>query len=99
MHYDAVGARVDQVPIEPYLILRALDRKAQGESARFGPASFPQVDFGETLLVPTPEEGGDGTASNEFALKKHSKMRGASGTMSQREEALKKRGSALTTDN
>ncbi|HXU29236.1 MAG TPA: hypothetical protein VN851_01550, partial [Thermoanaerobaculia bacterium] len=95
--YDAVGARVDQVPIHPHMILKALDAKRKGGVARFGPKSFPEVDFGETLIVPTPAQGGDGTAINELRSKLRSGMRGAqTGTMSTRDEALAQK-KALTT--
>ena len=62
--YDAVGVRVDQVPVSPEKILRALQAKAAGKPARSGPAEFPHIDWPETLLVPPPWEGGDGRASN-----------------------------------
>jgi 4-hydroxybenzoyl-CoA reductase subunit alpha len=97
--YDAVGVRIDQVPIEPSMVLKALAAKASGEIGRYGPPPFPEIDFGPTLLVPTPEEGGDGTATNDFSSKKKSKMRGATGTMSSRKDALKSKGSSLTTEN
>jgi 4-hydroxybenzoyl-CoA reductase subunit alpha len=97
--YDAVGVRVDQVPIHPHMILKGLQAKAQGAPARFGPKAFPEIDFGETLLVPTPDEGGDGTAINDYREKLRSGMRSSAGTMMTREEALqKKRLAALTTD-
>ena len=96
--WDAVGARVDQVPIHPHMILKALQAGAKGGDARFGPRKFPDFDFGETLLVPTPEQGGDGTAINDYKEKLRSGMRSASGTMMSREEALrKKKLAALTT--
>ena len=63
--YDAVGVRVDQIPVHPHMVLRALDAKAKGKGGRFGPAPFPDVDFGERLHVATPAEGGDGRADNE----------------------------------
>ncbi len=63
--YDAVGVRVDQVPITPEKILRALQAKAAGKPARSGPASFPDIAWPETLHVRPPWEGGDGRASNE----------------------------------
>jgi 4-hydroxybenzoyl-CoA reductase subunit alpha len=63
--YDAVGVRIDQVPITPEKILRALRAKAGGKPARFGPAEFPSIDWPEPLLVAPPWEGGDGRASNE----------------------------------
>jgi len=95
--YDAVGVRVDQVPIHPHMVLRAMDAKANGQEPRFGPRSFPDVDFGENLMVPTPEQGGDGTAINDYKEKLRAGMRSASGTMMSREEALKKGKAALTT--
>ena len=39
--YDAVGVRIDEVPVTPEKILKALDDKAKGKPARFGPARFP----------------------------------------------------------
>ncbi len=100
--YDAVGVRVDQVPIHPHMVLKALEAKAKGQPARYGPSRFPDVDFGETLLVPTPEQGGDGRAINEFKEKLRHGMRssvaGETGTMEDRERALRKRDlGALTT--
>jgi 4-hydroxybenzoyl-CoA reductase subunit alpha len=63
--YDAVGVRVDQIPVTPEKILRALQAKAAGKPARSGPASFPDIAWPEALLVAPPKEGGDGRASNE----------------------------------
>jgi 4-hydroxybenzoyl-CoA reductase subunit alpha len=65
--YDAVGVRVDQIPITPEKILRALQAKAAGKPARSGPAAFPEIAWPEPLLVTPPQEGGDGRASNEPA--------------------------------
>ena len=62
--YDAVGVRVDQIPVSPERILRALQAKAAGKPARSGPAEFPRIDWPEPLLVPPPWEGGDGRAVN-----------------------------------
>ena len=86
--FDAVGARVDQVPIHPHMILAALRNGQRTGTARFGPAAFPDVDFGETMVVPTPAEGGDGKAITEYKQKLRGGMRGATGTMTTREEAL-----------
>ncbi len=63
--YDAVGVRVDQIPVTPDKILRALKAKAAGKPARSGPDAFPEIAWPETLLVAPPWEGGDGRASNE----------------------------------
>ncbi|MEE8138067.1 MAG: molybdopterin cofactor-binding domain-containing protein, partial [Thermoanaerobaculia bacterium] len=96
--YDAVGVRIDQVPIHPHMIMKALGAKAKGETGRYGPKAFPEVDFGETLIVPTPDEGGDGKAINDYRSALRSKMRSAAGTMTTREEALRAKKSALTTE-
>jgi len=87
--FDAVGARVDQVPIHPHMILAALRNGERTGVARYGPKSFPTADFGETLVVPTPAEGGDGKAINEYKRKLRSGMRAATGTMTTKEEALR----------
>ncbi len=63
--YDAVGVRVDQIPVTPERILRALQAKAAGKPARSGPAAFPDIAWPTALLVAPPWEGGDGRASNE----------------------------------
>ena len=63
--YDAVGVRVDQIPVTPDRILRALRAKAGGKPARSGPESFPAIAWPEALLVAPPWEGGDGRASNQ----------------------------------
>lgn len=67
--FDAVGVRIDEVPITPEKILRALVAKAAGKPARYGPTAFPPVPYPEPLLVTPPWEGGDGRASNEPAKK------------------------------
>ncbi len=43
--YDAVGVRVDEVPITPEKIFAALARKSRGVSPRVGPARLPDVAF------------------------------------------------------
>ncbi|MGE3191044.1 MAG: molybdopterin cofactor-binding domain-containing protein, partial [Vicinamibacterales bacterium] len=63
--YDAVGVRVDEIPVTPEKVLKALQAKAQGKPARYGPTSFPAVHWPEPLLVTPPWEGGDGRASND----------------------------------
>jgi len=62
--YDAVGVRIDEVPITPEKILKALEAKAAGKPARFGPTSFPDVPWpSEPIEVPPPWKGGDGRAA------------------------------------
>jgi 4-hydroxybenzoyl-CoA reductase subunit alpha len=96
--YDAVGVRVDQVPIHPHMVLEGLRKAEKGQVPRFGPERFPAVDYGETLVVPTPAQGGDGKAINEFKGELRRGMRSATGTMSEREEALARgKNAALTT--
>ena len=58
--YDAVGVRIDEVPITPDKVLRALERKSKGETPRVGPEHFPAVPYPKPLVVPPPWEGGDG---------------------------------------
>jgi 4-hydroxybenzoyl-CoA reductase subunit alpha len=62
--YDAVGVRIDEVPITPEKIVKALQAKAAGKPPRYGPTRFPDVPWPETLQVPPPWEGGDGRAIN-----------------------------------
>ncbi len=62
--YDAIGVRIDELPITPDKVLAALEKKARGETARVGPASFPDVPYPEPMLVPPPWEGGDGDSVN-----------------------------------
>ena len=67
--YDAVGVRIDEVPITPEKIMRALAEKKAAREPRFGPASFPRVEWPEALRVPPPWEGGDGNATNDVPRK------------------------------
>ncbi len=71
--YDAVGVRIDEVPITPEKIMKALAEKRAGRDPRYGPSHFPQVDWPEALSVPPPWEGGDGNAVND--VPRHSKRR------------------------
>jgi 4-hydroxybenzoyl-CoA reductase subunit alpha len=72
--YDAVGVRIDETPITPEKILKALDDKAKGKPARFGPGPFPEIAYPEPMLVPTPWEGGDGNAVNDPERKRSAKL-------------------------
>ncbi len=65
--YDAVGVRIDSIPVTPEKILRALEAKAAGKPARSGPTTFPDIPWPETLHVTPPWAGGDGRAANEPA--------------------------------
>jgi CO/xanthine dehydrogenase Mo-binding subunit len=63
--YDAVGVRIDEVPITPEKIMKALAEKRAGRAPRFGPSHFPSIPWPEALRVPPPWEGGDGHAVND----------------------------------
>ncbi len=58
--FDAVGVRVDEVPVTPEKVLKALKEKAKGGEGRYGPARFPEIPWPEPIRVPTPWEGGNG---------------------------------------
>src|SRR5207244_12554889 len=60
--YDAVGVRIDEVPITPEEVSKALRRKEKGEEPRFGPLGFPDLPWPEPTRVAPPWEGGDGRA-------------------------------------
>jgi 4-hydroxybenzoyl-CoA reductase alpha subunit len=62
--HDAVGVRVDEIPVTPEKVLAALEAKAAGKAARFGPTRFPEIPYPAPMRVPTPEEGGDGRSSD-----------------------------------
>jgi hypothetical protein len=63
--FDAVGVRVDEVPITPEKVLKALKDKAKGGAGRFGPARFPDIPWPASTVVPPPWEGGDGRAAGD----------------------------------
>src|SRR3954467_3180581 len=54
--FDAVGVRIDEIPITPDKVLRALHEKDR----RVGPTSFPAVPYPAPTFVLPPWEGGDG---------------------------------------
>jgi 4-hydroxybenzoyl-CoA reductase subunit alpha len=66
--YDAVGVRIDEVPITPEKVLKALREKAKGRDGRYGPDSVPAVEWPEPLRVLTPAEGGDGREMPRVAV-------------------------------
>jgi 4-hydroxybenzoyl-CoA reductase alpha subunit len=66
--YNAVGVRIDEVPITPEKVLRALKDKARGRTGRFGPAAVPVVEWPDPLKVLTPAEGGDGSEMPRVAV-------------------------------
>jgi 4-hydroxybenzoyl-CoA reductase alpha subunit len=66
--YNAVGVRIDEVPITPEKVLRALKDKSRGRTGRFGPAAVPSVTWPDPLKVLTPAEGGDGSEMPHVAV-------------------------------
>jgi 4-hydroxybenzoyl-CoA reductase alpha subunit len=63
--YAAVGVRIDEIPITPDKVLRALEKKAKGEAPRVGPERFPAVPYPQPTFVLPPWEGGDGNETKE----------------------------------
>jgi 4-hydroxybenzoyl-CoA reductase alpha subunit len=63
--FDAVGVRVDEIPVTPEKVLKALKKKGKGEEGRVGPVSFPEIPWPEATRVPPPWEGGDGKAIDQ----------------------------------
>ncbi len=63
--FDAVGVRIDELPITPEKVLRALELKKSGKNPRVGPESFPAVPYPKPIFVLPPWEGGDGKESKK----------------------------------
>src|SRR4051812_48439288 len=61
--YDALGVRIDEIPITPDKVLRALQQKDK----RIGPESFPAVPYPEPTFVLPPWEDGDGKETKRDA--------------------------------
>lgn len=78
--YDAVRVRVDEVPITPDKVLKALRAKAQGKEGRHGPTRVPDVAFPPPVVVPPPWEGGDGRAVSGEAERRARRGRKGVGT-------------------
>ncbi|MEO8435259.1 MAG: molybdopterin cofactor-binding domain-containing protein [Pyrinomonadaceae bacterium] len=66
--YDAVGVRIDEVPITPEKVLKALRDKARGRDGRYGPDTIPSLEWPEPQRVLTPAEGGDGREMPRVAV-------------------------------
>jgi CO/xanthine dehydrogenase Mo-binding subunit len=63
--HDAVGVRIDELPITADKVLAALDETARGRPARQGPARMPAAPWPEPLRVTPPWAGGDGRAARK----------------------------------
>jgi len=53
--HEALGVWVDEVPVTPEKVLRALESRAKGGPPRHGPKAFPAFDFGEIIRVEPPD--------------------------------------------
>ncbi len=56
--FDAVGVRVDEIPVTPDKVLKAMTSKDK----RYGPTKYPDLKITDTMYVKTLEQGGDGTS-------------------------------------
>jgi 4-hydroxybenzoyl-CoA reductase subunit alpha len=65
--FDAVGVRIDETPITPDKVLRALEARAEGKPPRFGPTRLPTYAFPRTINVPPPWAMPEGTADGQVA--------------------------------
>jgi len=63
--YDAVGVRVDEIPVTPEKILRGLRAREQGRDPRVGPVVFPEIDYRDPMFILPPWEGGDGSSKDK----------------------------------
>ncbi len=63
--FDAVGVRIDEVPVTPEKVLKALDLQRRGKEGRYGPEKFPDVPWPNPSVIPPPIEGGDGSAIDQ----------------------------------
>jgi len=52
--FDALGVWVDETPITPEKVLRALEAKAKGNPPRHGPKAFPAIPYPEAIKVEPP---------------------------------------------
>ncbi|GIX46434.1 MAG: dehydrogenase [Candidatus Tectimicrobiota bacterium] len=54
--YDAIGVRLDEIPITPEKVLKGLELRAKGQVARLGPRGIPAFAFPPPRCVEVPEE-------------------------------------------
>ena len=53
--YDALGIWMDEIPVTPEKVLRALEAKAKGQTPRYGPKAFPAIPYPESIRVEPPD--------------------------------------------
>jgi len=63
--YDAVGIRIDEIPITPDKVLKALEVKNNTGDGRFGPKGVPAVTFPQPTKVEVPPEWQAAVASSK----------------------------------
>ncbi|HLE02372.1 MAG TPA: hypothetical protein VI877_02630, partial [Dehalococcoidia bacterium] len=64
--YDAIGVRIDEVPVTPEKVLKALDEKEKGKKeGRYGPSRFPSVPYPEGRRVDPPPQWQSGEYRDE----------------------------------
>jgi 4-hydroxybenzoyl-CoA reductase subunit alpha len=54
--HDALGVRIDEIPITPDKIVTAMRNLARGRTGRVGPTSVPDFEFPDLIRVEPPEE-------------------------------------------
>lgn len=54
--HDALGIRVDEVPVRPDLVVGALRDLERGKTGRYGPTDLPDYPFRSPLLVEPPPD-------------------------------------------
>jgi CO/xanthine dehydrogenase Mo-binding subunit len=63
--YDALRVRIDEIPITPEKVLRALEARREGKPGRVGPSKLPEYTFPRLLQVEPPQEWGGQSAGDE----------------------------------
>ena len=53
--HDALGVWIDEVPVTPDKVVRALEARAKGRDARHGPKRFPDVPYPPLVKVAPPD--------------------------------------------
>ncbi|MEO0480383.1 MAG: molybdopterin cofactor-binding domain-containing protein [Planctomycetota bacterium] len=77
--YDAVGVRVDEVPVTPEKVFDAMQKKAKGKDGRYGPTKLPNIEWPDSRKVRTPWQGGTGyDIEREEQMKKEKEAAAAS---------------------
>jgi 4-hydroxybenzoyl-CoA reductase alpha subunit len=52
--HDALGIWVDEIPVTPEKVLKAMEAKAKGAEPRYGPKGFPAVPYPDPIRVDPP---------------------------------------------